>query len=113
MGAPAVGVSDPCPDGGLCDCEVRTCHSECPCRTGGEPMVDFAEAEDPQAKLNASAVDAYARGRNARVRYEVPPTRVDATRAIDRGEQPPYRSARLQGRRGGVQHPLSKPRGER
>lgn len=24
---------------------VHTCHDECPCRTGGEPMADFSPAE--------------------------------------------------------------------
>jgi hypothetical protein len=27
------------------DTDVHTCHSECPCRTGGEPMRDFLPVE--------------------------------------------------------------------
>jgi hypothetical protein len=27
------------------DTDVHTCHSECPCQTGGEPTRDFAPAE--------------------------------------------------------------------
>lgn len=29
----------------MSDTDVHTCHSQCPCHTGGEPMTDFLPVE--------------------------------------------------------------------